>query len=203
MKTLLSSLIAMIALMGTVSQAQAVDLKKYDHLDPKHLIKDAPLKQALTYFEMNQSKFPNKNFIVVVDFTLNARQDRLFIINMKTGAVEPHMTTVGKGSDKNGDGKADSFSNAPKSNKTSLGFYRTAETYKGKHGNSLKLDGLSSTNSNARARGIVMHTAAYVDEESDRAGRSQGCFVLDKDDLAGVIKRIKGGAMIYAWAGGK
>ena len=39
-----------------------------------------------------------------------------------------------------------------------LGVYRTAETYQGKHGYSLRLDGLSpGKNSNARKRAIVVH----------------------------------------------
>ena len=69
------------------------------------------------------------------------------------------------------------FFNVPESNCSSLGIYKCAETYDGKHGKSLKLDGLQGTNSNARDRYVVMHGADYVSPAHIRAygriGRSE------------------------------
>ena len=63
---------------------------------------------------------------------------------------------------------------------SSLGFYTTGETYNGKHGLSLKLDGQErGINSNARARAVVMHGANYANpsilKSQGYLGRSQGC----------------------------
>ncbi|MGE0633877.1 MAG: hypothetical protein AB7O96_15790, partial [Pseudobdellovibrionaceae bacterium] len=41
--------------------------KKYDHLDPQNLVPDRPLKRAVQFFELNQSKIKNKNYMVVID----------------------------------------------------------------------------------------------------------------------------------------
>jgi hypothetical protein len=56
---------------------------------------------------------------------------------------------------------------------SSLGVYKTAETYNGKHGLSLRLDGLSPTNSKARERAVVVHGADYVEDEA--AGAAPRC----------------------------
>jgi hypothetical protein len=119
---------------------------------------------------------------------------------MRSGEVETFKTSHGKGSDSDHDGYAETFSNVSGSNASSLGLYKTAEIYSGQHGRSLKLDGLSSTNSNARSRAIVVHPADYVDDSSSsKSGRSWGCPALDPSVSSRVINLIAGGSLIYAW----
>lgn len=132
---------------------------------------------------------------VVVDFRRPSNQDRLFVIegNRVTGA---YFTAHGQGSDPNNTGRPVRFSNTTNSHMSSVGVYRTAETYHGRHGYSLRLDGLSGTNSRARSRAIVIHGASYVSEGS-RAGRSWGCFTLDSGVSRAVIDKIKNGALLY------
>jgi hypothetical protein len=105
------------------------------------------------------------------------------------------LTSHGAGS---GGDYATDFSNVEGSHKSSLGIYLTAETYYSRNpGIRLKLDGMQSSNSNARDRVIVMHGADYV---TDRvAGRSQGCLVLSWKNLKSTIKKIKRGSIIYAY----
>lgn len=56
------------------------------------------------------------------------------------------------------------FSNAPNSYQSSIGLYETGQTYSGKHGRSLRLQGLEpGFNDNSMSRAIVMHAAAYAD----------------------------------------
>src|SRR5690606_932140 len=85
-----------------------------------------------------------------------------------------------------GQATADKFSNLPNSNMSSLGFYLTDETYFGKHGLSLKLDGMDNGhNDKARERAIVMHGADYVSDsfvkQHGRLGRSLGCPALPQE----------------------
>ena len=58
------------------------------------------------------------------------------------------------------------------------------------------MDGKSPTNSNARARAIVIHGADYVNQGS--VGRSWGCPALEMRYFEDVIERVKGGALVYA-----
>lgn len=175
-------------------------LQKYDHLDPQRLINTKALSEAILYFEKNQSRFKNKKYISLIDFGKRSTQARFFIVNMSSGEVWAIHTAHGKGSDSNHDGYAEKFSNKSGSNASSLGYYRAAETYQGKHGLSLKLDGLSSTNSNARARAVVIHGASYVREASVIQGRSWGCPAVANNLRDKVIGLIKGGSLIYAFA---
>ena len=172
---------------------------KYSYLDPRHEVPQEALQKATDYFDANKSRFSNQNYITVIDFTKYSGNKRFFVVDMKTGSVESFFVAHGLGSDPNYTGYADSFSNTPESKKTSLGFYKTAETYSGDHGYSLRLDGLSSTNSNARDRDIVVHGASYVDASLQKMGRSWGCPALPLNDYTHVISMIKGGSLMYAW----
>ncbi|MNJ96787.1 hypothetical protein D3C87_145200 [compost metagenome] len=183
-----------------VSESSQVSiLAKYNHLDPYRVVPTKALSTALVYYEQNKSKFPNKNYISLIDFSKSSRQKRFFIIDMNSGGVWAITVAHGKGSDSNHDGFADRFSNTSGSNASSLGYYKAAETYSGKHGLSLRLDGLSSTNSRARSRAIVIHGASYVKDSSVIQGRSWGCPAVSMANRTKVINALKGGTMIYAF----
>ena len=171
--------------------------EKYSHIDQDKVVPTALLKKTLAYYDANQSKIRNKNYIIVIDFKQHNSKKRFYLINMNTGDVERYLTAHGKNSDADHDGYATTFSNSANSLMSSLGFYVTAETYYGENGYSLRLDGLSSTNSNARSRAIVIHGASYVTPGS-LIGRSYGCPALEEQYNADVIDTIKGGSLIYA-----
>jgi hypothetical protein len=99
---------------------------------------------------------------------------------------------------------AEKFSNTPLSNQSSLGFYKTAETYHGKHGLSLRLDGLEKgINDKARQRAIVIHSAKYAEESFiktyGRLGRSFGCPALPAGNYTEIIKLIKDGTLLFIY----
>ena len=100
---------------------------------------------------------------------------------------------------------ATKFSNNKGSNQSSLGLYRTGESYQGKHGYSLRLDGLEKGfNDNARIRAVVMHSASYVSESfikrHGRLGRSWGCPAVPVEISEEIIDLIKGGSCLYIYA---
>lgn len=173
-------------------------LKNYDYVDPNHLVPYKSLESALLYFHQNKSRFQNTDYISVINFAQSSKEKRFYIINLKSGSVWSIHVAHGKGSDPDHDGYADKFSNTSGSNSTSLGFYRTAETYYGSHGLSLRLEGLSSTNSKARSRAIVIHGANYVKEANVIQGRSWGCPAVTMEYRDAVIKYLKNGSLIYA-----
>lgn len=178
--------------------AEAMVLAKYSYLDPNRLVPTNLLRKAVLYFDANSSKFANKRVISVIDFSARSTKARFFVIDLATGSVWAMHVAHGKNSDLNHDGYADSFSNASGSNQSSLGFYKAAETYYGAHGLSLKLDGLSSTNSRARARAVVIHGASYVQDTSVIQGRSWGCPAISMKNRDVLVSRLKGGSLIYA-----
>lgn len=150
-----------------------------------------------SYYDSNWGSFSNRQYVVIIDMGLKSNVRRFILLDLKTGTYKRYLTSHGQGSDKNNDGYLESFSNTPNSKKTSEGFYKTVGTYQGSNGYSLRLSGLSSTNSNAMSRAIVVHGAAYVRESAGTAGRSWGCPALDKSVSKAVIDKIKGGALMY------
>lgn len=125
--------------------------------------------------------------LLVVDMGLPSTEKRLWAFDL-TDSKEPRLVlhdyvSHGAGSDPQATGKAQRFSNTPNSNMTSLGLYRVAEAYTGKHGGSRRLDGLTpGFNDKARARAVVMHPASYVG--NGRAGRSHGCPAVGPGAMA-------------------
>jgi hypothetical protein len=168
------------------------------HLDPKGLVPRALLNKAVSYYQTNLSLLGNRSYLAVIDYSARSTQKRLYIVNMATGAVQAFHVAHGAGSDRNSDGYADQFSNTNDSNMTSLGFFRTGETYNGAHGRSLRLDGLSGTNSNARERAIVIHGAGYVKDSNVVQGRSWGCPAVSMRSRDKVVGLLKGGAIVFA-----
>jgi hypothetical protein len=167
-------------------------------IDPVSEVPSALLSEALTYYNSNLSKIKNKEILGIIDFSQHNSRERFYLIDMITGKVDTYLVAHGKNSDKNRDGYATDFSNVPDSLMSSQGFYLTAESYIGKHGISLRLDGLSDTNSNSRERDIVIHGAVYVNPSVRVIGRSWGCPAVEQRFVKEIVERIKGGALLFA-----
>jgi len=170
----------------------------YSYLDPNKIVPENLLLEAVQYYDANLKKITNAAYLSIVDFSLHATVRRFFIVDMKTGAVDAIRVAHGLGSDPNLDGMATEFGNTPGSKMSSLGFYRTAEVYNGKYGRSLRLDGLSPTISNARARGVVVHGYKPVMDTGNSVGFSDGCLAVSLANINGLIDKLKGGSIIFA-----
>ncbi len=188
-------LVFTIFLASLTIQAISAD---FSHLDPDKIVPQDLLKKALEYYSSNEKTIKKKDVIGIIDFSQHNSKKRFYIINMENGEVDRYLVAHGIGSDKKFTGYTKSFSNVEGSGASSQGFYLTAETYYGKHGYSLKLDGLSSTNSNARERLIVIHSADYVEPTRAVMGRSNGCPAVDERYRSEIINILKGGALLYA-----
>jgi hypothetical protein len=149
------------------------------------------------------SKVQNKKIITIIDFSKSSSEERFFVIDLVNKKIL-YKTLVAHGRN-SGELIAESFSNEPQSQKSSLGFFVTAETYDGKHGYSLSLDGLEAgINDNARSRSIVIHGADYVSPDFirkyGRLGRSWGCPALPAEVSKEIIDTISGGSCIFIYA---
>ena len=143
-----------------------------------------------------------RDTIGVVDFSLPSSEPRFHVINLATGQVDSFRVAHGSGSDPDHSGFVERFSNDFGSHATSNGTYITADTYEGKYGLSMKVDGLDDTNNNAEARAIVIHNAWYSEDDMipvhGKLGRSEGCFAFSRASQWKVMDRLGGGRMIYA-----
>lgn len=160
-------------------------------------------KEALKgYYQLKAEGFIHKNILTLIDFSLSSNTKRLWVIDMETNTIL-YNSLVAHGRN-TGEEYAKSFSNASNSFKSSLGFYSTGEIYNGKHGMSLKLDGLEKgINDNARVRGVVMHSANYVSNSfikvNKRLGRSQGCPAIPEELLKGIVGTIKNKSCLFIY----
>jgi hypothetical protein len=151
---------------------------------------------------LSTGKLSNEQTLTIVDFSLPSSAKRLFVIDLENRKIL-YNTYVAHGRN-SGKEYANSFSNAPESNKSSLGFYITKGTYNGAHGFSLKLEGEEKgINDNALSRAIVMHSADYVNKNLIRTqgyiGRSLGCPAIPKDVYKPIIQTIKDGSCLFIY----
>jgi len=155
------------------------------------------------YEELKDSLHLRENIITVVDFSQPSTKKRFYLININTKEVLfQDYVAHGKNT---GVLEAKKFSNTKNSNQSSLGFFKTAETYHGKNGLSLRLDGLEKgINHLARKRAIVIHAADYAEEtfikKYGRLGRSYGCPSLPPENYNKIIELIKDGTLLFIYS---
>lgn len=159
-------------------------------------------QRALAALEHHRAALVDREWIAIADFSLPSRAPRFHLLRPADGRLRSYLVAHGKGSDPEHTGWLERFSNAPRSNATSAGAYRTEEVYFGGHGRSLRLEGLDPSNSNAAARAIVVHGAWYVSDSiigrCGVLGRSQGCFAVAHSNLDEILAVLRPGRLLYA-----
>lgn len=148
-----------------------------------------------------EGKIKNE-ILTIVDFSLPSTEKRMWILDMTNQKVL-FNTLVAHGKNTGAD-MATEFSNIENSFQSSLGFYVTAETYYGKNGLSLFIDGQEKGfNSNARQRYVVVHGADYATpefiERNGRLGRSLGCPAVPMNISKEIINTIKGNSALFIY----
>lgn len=178
-----------------------------------HWINNKNKKVQITYDN-------STGYLIIIDFTKPSTERRMVILNMLNGTKRNYLYVAhGVGSQNKQKDKlnARNFSNTKNSNKSSLGFFTTGRAFARdkvkKDGKIekrvwLKLHGLEAgINDRAQRRGIMMHTADYVNELSGIVGRSHGCPAISDDEskmVQGKLKNmlfeeIKNGNLLFAY----
>ena len=140
--------------------------------------------------------------LTVIDYSKPSTERRLWVFDLKAKElVYEELVAHGQGSGAN---MATKFSNENESHQTSLGLFVTRDTYVGKNGYSLRLDGLDrGVNDRARERAIVMHGAPYVSDAfvkaNGRLGRSWGCPAVSDAVAKKLIDVVKGGGLVFSY----
>lgn len=183
------------------SEAEVV----YNNLNSNHfaLPNLQSFTEALKGFNLLKERgLVSKNILTLIDFSMSSNSKRLWVIDLTTNKIL-YNSLVAHGRN-TGDEFAKNFSNASESYQSSLGFYATGEIYTGKHGKSLRLDGLEKgINNNARDRAVVIHGANYVSDSfiqnNKRLGRSLGCPALPMDLSNEIIQTIKDKSCLFIY----
>lgn len=177
-------------------------------LDQTSTLRVSVLERALKAYDLaSAGGHVARPRLTIIDYELPSYDKRLWVIDMASGRLlYEEWVSHGMGKPKGSGGdmeRALSFSNRKGSRKSSLGLFTTAETYYGKHGYSLRLDGLEpGINDAARDRTIVMHSAAYVTAhraEDRNVGRSWGCPAVRPKISKELINAIKGGSVVWVY----
>lgn len=142
-----------------------------------------------------------KKLLTIIDYSKPSTEQRLWVVDMANNKMLFNtLVAHGKGS---GNVMAQYFSNNPSTHASSLGLFQTANIYQGHDGYSMRLNGLEpGFNSNALSRAIVMHGAAYVNQQlaqSGRIGRSWGCPAVPKELAKPIINTISNGSLVFAY----
>ena len=161
------------------------------------------LKSALSAMQcaVSNGASPAQN-LAVIDYSQPSTARRLWIFDLrKKTLVLRDLVAHGQ---KSGENFATQFSNNEGSHQSSLGLFRTQESYQGAHGYSLRMDGLEpGFNALARDRAIVIHAADYVSplwsKREGRIGRSQGCPAVRPQVARQVVDKLKDGQFMFSW----
>lgn len=151
---------------------------------------DSLLRRAKADAETYRQKIQRRRYLTIVDFSRPFFATRLWIYDTEQKRVVLHSRV--SHAFRSGLWSASSFSNHIGSEKSSLGPFRTAEAYAGRFGYSMRLDGLTSDNDNARPRAVVMHPDPGV-------FFSKGCFMLPEKADRKAIDLIQGGSLLCAY----
>jgi hypothetical protein len=145
---------------------------------------------------------PASDRLAVIDYSLPSTEPRLWVFDLaRRKLLFQELVAHGRNS---GDNVANKFSNAPNSLETSIGLFRTTDSYEGRNGYSLRMNGLEpGTNDNALSRALVIHGAAYVSEATVKAlgriGRSWGCPAVRTAIAHKLIDALKGGQLLFSY----
>lgn len=167
-------------------------------------LRPAVLERALVAISCaSEPGLARSRVLAVIDYALPSTEPRLWVFDRETPRLLFHtLVAHGSGSGKN---LAEHFSNRHNSRQSSLGLFRAAETYHGRNGYSLRLDGLDpGVNDQARSRAIVVHGAWYVSQafaaQHQRLGRSWGCPALEPATARPIIDALQQGGTLFVSA---
>lgn len=141
------------------------------------------------------------NYLCIVNFGKHSGEERFFIYNVRNNKYE-YSGLVQHGNGKGNTASKPKFSNVIGSNCSSLGLYKITSKdnmHSWPGAPCFRMVGLDSTNSNAIARGILIHpslTRTLMPFEIwgldlPLTGESRGCFAVSCNTMYEISKRFK------------
>ena len=145
---------------------------------------------------------PPSDRLAVIDYSKPSTEPRLWVFDLTRRTLLYHeLVAHGRNT---GENLATMFSNRPESWQSSLGLFRTRNTYSGRNGYSLRMEGLEpGTNDHAMSRALVIHGADYVSpafaSQQGRIGRSHGCPAVRTAIARPLIDTLKDGQYVFSY----
>ena len=191
-----------LSLLPAIAAAQAPALTQLSRLAPDadpRVLSLALEARACAAQSFGEAPSPR---LAVIDYSRASTEKRLWVFDLANNKLLFHEVVAhGQGT---GENMARAFSNTDGSHQSSLGLFRTGDTYQGGNGYSLRMQGLEpGINDKAMSRAIVMHGAPYVNVQAalkqGRLGRSWGCPAVRPEVARQVIDSLKNGQMIFSY----
>jgi len=163
--------------------------------------------QAYYAFKAAHPERVQKPYLYFVDYGLDNRTPRGYVFDMASLRVVDGPFTVAHGRGSGRDGVPMHFSNASRSDASSLGLFVAVQEYGftgHTHGRAysstgLRIDGVSGRfNDQAYARRVVVHGAPYVTPA--RAGLSEGCPAMEVARARRLIPMLANGGMVFLYS---
>ena len=147
------------------------------------------------YYEIAKNKItdyqpPRKDYVIIVDYRKTILQDRLYVIDMKTGekVIESKVSHAFY----SGILSPIFYSNNNGTNMTSKGSFITKGEVYGQFGYSMVIEGKDiGINNNAKSRAIIFHSTKKMTYPW-----SKGCFATSEETNRKIINLTKNGCLV-------
>ncbi|HZE85198.1 MAG TPA: murein L,D-transpeptidase catalytic domain family protein [Puia sp.] len=201
--TELSNLLRAIALKAEWKRTINIAAGLYDkmELEGTGLSKKAFEYAWMGYYKLRKKGcLHNTDVLSICDFSQSSSQERMYVIDVANRKLL-YRTFVAHGIN-SGQEYASSFSNRPESYKSSMGFYVTRQTYYGRNGLSLRIQGMDKGfNDLAGKRNIVIHGAPYVSRrilnKYGVMGTTFGCPAIPEEMSRKIIPAVEHGSCFF------
>jgi len=171
---MMKTFIFLLLFLMSCSKFESQNSDKYAYLPTSRI---SELKNFI------KGKNYNQDLAVFINFKIPSGKYRYFVYDLKNDKIlQKAIVAHGDGSVVKNSSSLQ-FSNVDGSHQSSLGKYEIRESYNGKFGKAYRLNGLDKTNSNARARAIVLHSYYCIPDKESAAPAclSFGCPMLSKN----------------------
>ena len=146
------------------------------------------LKRAEQEYKQRLNRLNNKRYLTIVDYRKSILQDRLYVYDLQHQEVV--LSSRVSHAFRSGLLYPTKFSNVNGSEQSCYGNFITGEAYQGEWGYAMRLDGISTTNTNARARAVVVHPGYTW---------SAACFMTTPEVNERLINLVKGKSLFVVY----
>ena len=160
-RTVLTTLLMLVGATAFAANSTTLRQPPLDHLLTRLAPGADPVMLRLAAKALSCAA-PRADRLAVIDYSLPSSEPRRWVFDLaRQRLLFKERVAHGRGS---GDLQASLFSNRAESFQSSLGLFRTLESYHGRNGYSLRLEGLEpGINDRAYQRAIVIHGAEHGD----------------------------------------